>query len=96
MRRYRCCIGASAQRREGAAWAARSRPELFSALLGRGQRSVRGQPPVLLFAGAVTGARLAAQELVRREPGRSCIDTLDEVLTRLESGIPLAEPPLPG
>jgi len=51
---------------------------------------------VVLFAGAVTGARISAQELVRREPGRSCIDTLDEVLTRLESGIPLAEPPLPG
>ncbi|MCW0211771.1 MAG: TetR family transcriptional regulator [Pseudonocardia sp.] len=51
---------------------------------------------VQLFAGVVTGARLAAQSLVTREPGRSYVDTLDAVLARLEQGIPLADLPLPG
>ncbi|MFC5207325.1 hypothetical protein ACFPM0_12330 [Pseudonocardia sulfidoxydans] len=37
VRRYRCCIDVPAQRREGAAWASRSRPELFSALLDSAQ-----------------------------------------------------------
>lgn len=50
---------------------------------------------VLLFAGAVAGARLAAQELVRRSPGRSYIEALDTVLARLERGVPLADHPIP-
>ncbi|WP_232662525.1 hypothetical protein [Pseudonocardia sp. TRM90224] len=36
MRRYRCCIDVFAQRREGAAWASRSRSQSFRALLGGG------------------------------------------------------------
>ncbi|MDN5919558.1 MAG: TetR family transcriptional regulator [Pseudonocardia sp.] len=49
---------------------------------------------VLLFAGVVAGARLAAQELVRRVPGRSYIEALDSVLARLQDGVPLADHPI--
>lgn len=49
---------------------------------------------VLLFAGVVAGARLAAQEIVHRSPGSSYIDALDVVLGRLERGVPLADEPL--
>ena len=50
---------------------------------------------VVLFAGVVNGARLAAQALVEREPGRGYVATLDAVLARLEHGVPLADLPLP-
>ena len=85
-------------------------PELAAAVLERGGMSVDvvataigeslgldpGALDVQLFAGVVAGARLAAQSLVDREPGRSYVDTLDAVLARLEDGIPLADLPLPG
>jgi hypothetical protein len=48
-------------------------------------------PVVLLFAGVVTGARLAAHTLVHADAGRGYIDTLDAVLGRLAEGIPLAD-----
>ena len=54
-----------------------------------------GELEVQLFAGVVAGARLAAQSIVEREPGRSYIATLDLVFARLELGIPLADLPLP-
>ena len=50
---------------------------------------------VQIFAGVMAGARLAAQSIVEREPGRSYVDTLDAVLARLEQGVPLADLPLP-
>jgi hypothetical protein len=50
---------------------------------------------VVLFAGVVNGARLAAQALVEREPGRGYVATLDAVLARLEHGVSLADLPLP-
>ena len=50
---------------------------------------------MVLFAGVVNGARLAAQAIVEREPGRSYVATLDAVLARLEQGVPLADLPLP-
>ncbi len=84
-------------------------PELAAAVRERGGMSVDvvataigeslglapGALDVQLFAGVVAGARLAAQSLVDREPGRSYVDTLDAVLERLEGGIPIADLPLP-
>jgi hypothetical protein len=49
---------------------------------------------VVLFAGVVTGARLAAHTLVHRDAGRGYIETLDAVLGRLGAGIPLADAPI--
>jgi AcrR family transcriptional regulator len=63
--------------------------------IGEGFGLDPGALDVQLFAGVVAGARLAAQSLVDREPGRSYVDTLDAVLERLEAGIPLADLPLP-
>ena len=55
-----------------------------------------GDPDVLLFAGVVAGARLAAQEAVRVSPGRSYIEALDTMLGGLEGGLPLADLPVNG
>ena len=88
---------------------ARTVPEVAAAMRERGGPSVPaiaeaiaaefGRDPddldVVLFAGVVNGARLAAQALVEREPGRSYVSTLESVLTRLERGVPLADAPLP-
>ena len=63
--------------------------------IGEGFGLDPGSLEVQLFAGVVAGARLAAQSLVAREPGRGYIDTLAAVLERLEDGIPLADLPLP-
>ncbi|MET0188427.1 MAG: TetR family transcriptional regulator [Pseudonocardia sediminis] len=85
---------------------ARTVPEIRSAL--RDALSVAGiagqvaagtgrdgdDPDVLLFAGVVAGARLAAQEMVRLSPGRSYVEALDTVLARLEQGVPLADLPV--
>ena len=49
---------------------------------------------VVLFAGVVVGARLAAQQIVRRDPGASYIDALDRALARLGEGVPLAAEPI--
>ena len=87
----------------------RTVPELAAALRERDVLSVEvvataiaaeldrdpGELEVQLFAGVVTGARLAAQSIVTREPGRSYVEALDAVLTRLEHDIPLADTPLP-
>lgn len=54
-----------------------------------------GEPDLLILAGVVNGARLAAQSIVTREPARSYVHTLDAVLSRLEHGVPLADVPLP-
>jgi AcrR family transcriptional regulator len=87
----------------------RTVPELAAAVRERGGLSVdtvataiaealgldAGALDVQLFAGVVAGARLAAQSIVTREPGRSYVATLDAVLARLEHGVPLADHPLP-
>jgi AcrR family transcriptional regulator len=86
----------------------RTEPELAAALRERNGLGVAeiaaqvagglGRDPadldVNLFAGAVVGARLAAQRIVELTGG-SYIDTLDAVLGRLEDGVPLADQPLP-
>ncbi len=87
---------------------ARREPEVQATLRSRGGFAVAqvaegvaaavgrdpGDPDVLLFAGVVVGARLAAQAVVDRDPARSYIDTLDAVFARLEAGIPLASEPI--
>jgi len=85
---------------------ARHQPEIRAALrdafavgaiaeqLAAGVGRDADDPEVLVFAGVVTGARLAAQEMAERSPGRSYVEALDTVLGRLEQGIPLADLPI--
>jgi AcrR family transcriptional regulator len=85
---------------------ARTQPEIRTALrdafsvgaiagqLGPGVGRDADDPDVLVFAGVVAGARLAAQEIVERSPGHSYVEALDSVLGRLEHGIPLADLPV--
>ena len=87
---------------------ARTVPELAAALRERDLLGVTaaaigaylgrdpGELEVQLFAGVVTGARLAAQSIVTREPGRSYVATLDAVFARLEHGVPFADHPVHG
>jgi AcrR family transcriptional regulator len=51
-------------------------------------------PDVLLFAGVVIGARLAAQASMDAGRGTSYVDELDAMFTRLGDGIPLADEPI--
>jgi hypothetical protein len=51
---------------------------------------------VVVFAGVVSGARLAAQALVHHDPGRPYIETFVRVLGRLADGVPLAASPIVG
>ena len=88
---------------------ARTVPELAAAVRERGAPGIDriaaaiavefdrdpAELDVQIFAGVMAGARLAAQSIVEREPGRSYVDTLDAVLARLEQGVPLADLPLP-
>ncbi|MEJ2864401.1 TetR family transcriptional regulator [Actinomycetospora flava] len=48
---------------------------------------------VVVVAGVVSGARLAAQVLVHRDPARGYIDTFASVLETLSAGVPLADAP---
>lgn len=54
------------------------------------------EPDVVLCAGAVAGARLAAQVLVHQDPGRGYFDTFGALLERLTAGVPLADAPIVG
>jgi AcrR family transcriptional regulator len=63
---------------------------LVASALGRTPEDIE----VVTLAGAVTGARFAAQTLVAREPHRSYVDTTLEILERLRGGIPLVEEPI--
>ncbi|MHC1558350.1 TetR family transcriptional regulator [Actinomycetospora sp. C-140] len=49
---------------------------------------------VVVFAGVVSGARLAAQALVHRDPARPYIETFVHVLGTLADGVPLAGAPI--
>ena len=82
-------LGAAARERSGLS------VDAVATAIGEGFGLDPGSLEVQLFAGVVAGARLAAQSLVAREPGRGYIDTLAAVLERLEDGIPLADLPLP-
>ncbi|WP_106188422.1 TetR family transcriptional regulator [Umezawaea tangerina] len=88
----------------------RTVPEIAAALRARGAWEVEqttrfvapalGRSPddieVVTLAGALIGARFAAQTLVAREPHRSYVDTTLEILERLRTGIPLADEPIIG
>jgi len=83
---------------------ARTVPELIQgtafSLAGVAARvaAVTGRDPaeldVLLCAGAMLGARLAAQSLSQRDPELGYLDALELVLARLQDGVPLAGEPI--
>lgn len=68
--------------------------EFGARLVGACTGRAADDPEVLLFAGVVIGARLAAQARVDRDPALSYIDELDAMLTRLAVGVPLADEPI--
>jgi AcrR family transcriptional regulator len=74
------------------AWGIEQMAAVTAGALGRD----RTDPEVLVFAGVVTGARLAAQALVEADPSRSYVQTLDAVLEHLVEGVPLADAPILG
>ena len=89
---------------------ARAIPEVAAALRSRGAWGVEetaravatalgrdaGEPDVVVLAGVAFGARLSAQALVAQDPTRRYIDTLVEILDRLQEGVPLAAAPIVG
>ncbi|MDT7797099.1 MAG: hypothetical protein QOI78_532 [Actinomycetota bacterium] len=82
---------AAALRARGA-WDVEQTARLVAAALGRTPEDIE----VVTLAGALTGARFAAQTLVAREPHRSYVDTTLEILERLRGGIPLFDEPIVG
>ncbi|MDT8911405.1 TetR family transcriptional regulator [Amycolatopsis sp. PS_44_ISF1] len=64
--------------------------KLVASALGRGPEEIE----VVALAGVLTGALFAAQALVTRDPGRSYVDTVLEILERLKGGIPLFDAPI--
>ena len=87
---------------------ARQVPEIQAALRSRGAFGIEqiadgiasavgrdaSDPDVLIFAGVVLGARLAAHSMADSTPGLAYTDALDAVLGRLEQGVPLAAEPI--
>jgi AcrR family transcriptional regulator len=82
---------AAALRARGA-WDVEQTARLVASALGRTPEDIE----VVTLAGALIGARFAAQTLVAREPHRSYVDTTLEILERLRSGIPLFDEPIVG
>jgi AcrR family transcriptional regulator len=82
---------AAALRARGA-WDVEQTARLVASALGRTPEDIE----VVALAGALIGARFAAQTLVAREPHRSYVDTTLEILERLRSGIPLFDEPIVG
>lgn len=80
----------AAAMRERGVWAVEQVARLVAVAVGRAAT----EEDVVLFAGVVTGARLAAQALVHADPGRGYVETLDSVLARLADGVPLAGAPI--
>ena len=80
----------AAAMRERGVWGVEQVAELVAVAVGR----AASDEDVVLFAGVVTGARLAAQALVHADPERGYVDTLDSVLARLAEGVPLAGAPI--
>src|SRR3954451_6645554 len=76
--------------REHDTWGVETTARIVAEAVGR----PAGDPDVVLFAGVVTGARLAAHTLVHVDAGRGYIETLDAVLGRLAGGVPLADAPI--
>jgi AcrR family transcriptional regulator len=80
----------AAAMRERGVWGVEQVARLVALAVGRAATD----EDVVLFAGVVTGARLAAQALVHADPARGYVDTLDGVLARLAEGVPLAAAPI--
>jgi AcrR family transcriptional regulator len=80
----------AAAMRERGVWGVEQVARLVAVAAGRAAT----EEDVVLFAGVVTGARLAAQALVHADPGRGYVETLDGVLARLADGVPLAGAPI--
>ena len=76
--------------RERNTWGVETVARMVAGALGRSASDV----DVVVFAGVVTGARLAAHTLVHDEVGRGYFDTLDTILCRLGDGVPLADAPI--
>ena len=68
--------------------------ELITRLAARAVAREPDDLDVVIFAGAMTGAVVAARVLVAREPDRTYADTIVEILDRLRTGIPLVEEPV--
>ncbi|WP_329240147.1 TetR family transcriptional regulator [Actinoallomurus sp. NBC_01490] len=92
MRLVRTVPEIAAARRARGAWDVEQAARLVASALGRTPDDIE----VVTLAGALAGARFAAQTLVAREPHRSYVDTTLEILERLRSGIPLADEPTVG
>lgn len=76
--------------RERNTWGMELTVGMVAAAVGR----PAADPDVVVFAGVITGARLAAHTLVHDDVGRGYIETLDAVLGRLGDGVPLADAPI--
>lgn len=76
--------------RERDTWGVETTARMVAQAVGR----PADDPDVVVFAGVVTGARLAAHTLVHGDAGRGYIETVDAVLGRLGEGIPLADAPI--
>jgi AcrR family transcriptional regulator len=92
MRLARTVPGIAAALRARGAWDVEQTARLVASALGRTPEDIE----VVTLAGALTGARFAAQTLVAREPHRSYVDTTLEILERLRGGIPLFDAPVVG
>ncbi len=92
MRLVRTVPEIAAARRARGAWDVEQAARLVAAALGRAPEDI----DVVALAGALIGARFAAQTLVAREPDRSYVEATLEVLERLRGGIPLADEPIIG
>ncbi|WP_243741661.1 TetR family transcriptional regulator [Actinomycetospora succinea] len=68
--------------------------DAVAALVGEAVGRPADDDDVVVFAGVVSGARLAAQALVRRDPDRAYIETFADVLEVLADGVPLADAPI--
>ena len=74
------------------AWDVEQTARLVASALGRTPEDIE----VVTVAGALIGARFAAQALVAREPDRSYVDTTLEILERLRGGILMFDEPIVG
>jgi AcrR family transcriptional regulator len=90
MRLVRTVPGIAAALRARGAWDVEQGARFVAAALGRSPEDI----DVLTLAGALTGARFAAQTIVARHPDRSYVETTLEILERLRGGIPLVDEPI--
>ncbi|MCD2188605.1 TetR family transcriptional regulator [Actinomycetospora soli] len=68
--------------------------EQVAGMVARGVGRRADDPDVVLFAGVVCGARLAAVARVHADGTRTYVEELDGMLARLADGIPLADAPI--